>query len=140
MASGESRNHIHVVVEGQPKAKQRARMGRRGAYTPSATTNGQEVVGWALKQAVGHKMFPSNVYVKAVFYRSNRQRIDVDNLLKLVLDAATGICWVDDSQVTSVQGELELDAANPRTEIEIGVHESTMLRGDASYLSGTCPT
>lgn len=71
-----------------------------------------------------------NVWVSARFYRSTRQVIDLDNLLKHLLDAATGICWVNDCQVTAYGTvELHLDRTNPRTWLRIGAADAaTMLR------------
>lgn len=76
--------------------------------------------------------YPGNVAVGIMFYRSNRHRIDVDNLIKTVLDGLTKskVFWADDSQVTAVAGRLEYDPRWPRTAVCVAPHESTMLRGD----------
>jgi hypothetical protein len=75
--------------------------------------------------------FSGNVAVLAVFYRQNLQRIDSDNLMKLVLDAGTqaGI-WKDDSQVTVQGAILELDEKNPRTIFVACDCPSTLVRGE----------
>lgn len=71
-----------------------------------------------------------NVRVSAVFYRSTRGTVDLDNLLKHVLDAAAGVLFVNDCQVTAYGDvELHLDRDNPRTELAIEVHTgATMVR------------
>ena len=46
------------------------------------------------------------------------KRPDVDNLLKLVKDALTGLMWVDDRQV-QIGGCFKIYSHKPRTEIEI---------------------
>ncbi len=80
--------------------------------------------------------FKSNVAVVCLFYRRHGQRVDVDNLLKQVLDAATDAgVWSDDSQVTAVIGLLEKDRNFPRTVVAFGEHQSTLVRGDAARLA-----
>lgn len=69
-----------------------------------------------------------NVAVGCIFYRSTKQRIDVDNMLKNIMDAANGIVFVDDCQVTAKLGIIELDRERPRTVIVLGHHKSTMVR------------
>jgi len=70
-----------------------------------------------------------NLAVACVFYRATRHRIDVDNMLKDVLDAGTAArWWVDDQQVTFLLGVLEHDPENPRTVIFVTDHKSTMDR------------
>jgi Holliday junction resolvase RusA-like endonuclease len=121
-----------LVVDGEPASKARPRFARNGhAYTPKATETAQEVLAWRLRAAIP-RPYPSNVAVGCVFFRPNRQRIDADNMLKLVLDAATGVVWEDDSQVTGVMGVVELDAENPRTLIVFAEHQSSMTRGFAA--------
>lgn len=70
-----------------------------------------------------------NVAVGCVFFRHNLQRIDVDNLVGYVMDAATGIVWEDDSQVTAQFCVVELDPAEPRTILVFGDHKSSLPRG-----------
>lgn len=43
------------------------------------------------------------VSVTAAFYRRTRGRVDVDNLVKTVLDAANKVLWLDDSQVVELR-------------------------------------
>ncbi len=123
------------TIYGEPRSKSRYRQGKHGnSYNPSSGE--EQRIGWELKQRFKSPV-SNNVAVMCVFYRSNRQRIDVDNMLKLVMDAATGICFYDDDQVTAQVGILELDAKAPRTIIAIGEHTSTM---DRSYRSKICET
>lgn len=69
-----------------------------------------------------------NVALTAVFFRSSRQIIDLDNLLKHLMDSANGILWVNDCQVTSITTVLELDRESPRTWFELEAHDTTMIR------------
>lgn len=125
------RPEIHcLVAEGDPCSKCRPRFANGHAFTPASTRVAEQALSLRLKEL---PKFTGNVVVAAVFYRSNRQRIDVDNLLKLVLDAATKSGrWNDDSQVTAVVGILEHDPERPRTVVAFGHHRTTMERGDST--------
>lgn len=114
------------VVDGIPCSKARPRFGKNGAvYSPTKAK--ERALSWVIKQSFSGPLL-GNVYVICIFYRPNRQRIDADNLMKHFLDAATGVCWVDDSQVTAQLGIVEYDAHRPRTVVCIGDHDSTMVR------------
>lgn len=117
-----------ITVPGNPLPKARPRMGGRRVYTPKRTVDAERQVAEALSVV---SKFDSNVSVKCTFYRDSKRRVDLDNLVKTVLDAATAAgVWHDDSQVTVLSAALELDKVNPRTEISIGPHlYCTMPRG-----------
>lgn len=118
-------------LDGEPIAKSRARVGRGGRiYTPGRTADAERDIAARL-QASRVPEFRGNIAVAAIFYRSNRHRIDLDNLLKTLLDGITksGRVWADDDQVTALIGRLEYDRDVPRTVFAIGHHRSTMLRG-----------
>ena len=124
-----------LIVIGEPPSKARPRFwsgkNQQGVYDPSAKR--QTALAKELALKIGRLgAFRSNVCVGAIFYRSSRQRIDVDNMLKFVLDAGTEArLWDDDSQVTAVLGMLELDTDTPRTVLLFADHSSTMERGKA---------
>lgn len=59
---------------------------------------------------------PVAVYVKA--YRP-RKLGDLDNTLKVALDALKGLAFEDDSQIVAINAERHEDKENPRLEIEV---------------------
>lgn len=119
-----------VVIPGPPWSKSRPRFSKKGhTYKPRDDEDAEQRTAWYLRSAV-REPFLGNVGLACVFYRPNRQRIDTDNLIKHVCDAATGVLWQDDSQCTAVMGVIELDADNPRTVLIVGKHVSTLTRGD----------
>lgn len=129
----ESTRAVVATVEGPPASKARPRFARGGrVYTPKESEAAESAMAAALRSAIDGRPFASNVALGCVFFRPNRQRIDTDNMLKLVMDAGTkaGV-WADDSQVTAMIGLTELDAERPRTVIILGEHRSTMPRGTA---------
>ena len=121
-----------VTIPGPPSSKSMdGKSGRRGRAELENTGN-------YLQSGVG-RILDGNVGMACLFYRQNRQRIDTDNLLKHVCDAATGKIWNDDSQCTATAGIVELDKENPRTVVIVGKHRSSMSRGvDSSYPCVVC--
>lgn len=114
---------VHLVYQGEPISKHRVRFNRTTgrAYTPDATTVYEETLGWEFRSYLqGVEMDSESTFaLRCLFYRSNRQRVDCDNLIKSVSDAANGIVWKDDSQVSEVMGKLFVQSDNPRVEIAI---------------------
>lgn len=140
MRGGPVSGRVTIAIPGEPFAKSRARFTKRGrrVYTDAKTRGHEELLGHHFRLAV-KEPYPTNVAVDVSFYRSSLQRIDVDNLMKAVLDAATGIVWADDSQVTTIAARLHLDKENPRTEVAFDEDsESTMPRGTAVDVVGEC--
>lgn len=83
-----------------------------------------------LKENYTGPLFTTNVRLSAFFFRSSRQVVDLDNLLKHFEDAATGVLWVNDCQVTAYgPTELHLDREAPRSHIWVQAHdEASLLR------------
>ena len=108
-------------IEGEPASKERPRFSGKGTYTPAATTKAELAVGWKFREAArGHQAEAGADYgVAARFFCGNRRRRDIDNMLKLVLDALNGVAWADDSQVTEVSASKAYDPAAARTEIVV---------------------
>lgn len=52
-------------------------------------------------------------------YHDNHRKNDWDNFHKLSMDALTGICYQDDSQIEQAIVTKHYDKENPRIEIEI---------------------
>lgn len=133
-------SEIHVlVVDGAPASKSRPRVvqGGRQVYDPSQPA--QQLLADRLARHFQGATFDGNVALGAVFFRPNRQRIDVDNMFKLVLDAGTGAgIWADDSQVTAIMAAVEFDPDRPRTIIAIAPHRSTLDRRKPSRICAAC--
>ena len=98
---------VSFVVEGSPKTKSHR------DYEHSLRT--------LMRQSMHGKEADkvSRFGLRCLFYRDTRQRIDCDNLMKAVSDAANGEVWKDDAQVVEIIGRLFLANENPRSEILI---------------------
>jgi len=117
--------------KGEPasKARHRWRSGG-GAYTPAKTIADEEEMAIHFRAAMRGRTLEGNIAVAVVFFRSTHHRIDLDNLMKLILDAGTRArAWLDDSQVTAQAAILELDHEDPRTIVALGPTESSLVRG-----------
>jgi len=99
-------------VPGEPVSKSRARFTKRGsktvAYTPQKTKDGELRVAWAFRQACARlSLNPTDreiaYRVESEFHSGTRQRRDVDNMTKLILDGLNGVAWVDDNQVLEIE-------------------------------------
>ena len=112
------------TIEGEPVSKARARFTKSGrSYTPDATRTAEAKVAWHFRAAA--KAAPpdsANAFgVFGIFFSATRQRRDVDNMLKLLLDGLNKVAWADDTQVTEVSGRKELadEVEHARTEVVV---------------------
>lgn len=112
------------TVDGEPVSKARARFTKAGhSYTPDATRAAEVKVAWRFRAASKCTSPDSeNTFgVFGIFFSATRQRRDVDNMLKLLLDGLNKVAWADDNQVTEVSGRKELidEPEHARTEVVI---------------------
>ena len=105
-------------------------------YPPTANTYWRVVKGRMVKSAdarkyqttvalmakaamgAGLSRLDGPVSVKVSVYRPRRIG-DLDNTLKVILDALKGIAFEDDSQVVRIEANRNDDAANPRAIITV---------------------
>lgn len=125
-AIGGHRERVTITLPGVPTVKARPRFSGRGTY--AADRDAERDTAYRLKQVV-RQPHTGNVALACIFYRPDRRRVDADNMLKHVCDAANGVLWLDDSQCTATAAVVELDAANPRTVVAVARHTSTLTRG-----------
>nr|DAM12768.1 MAG TPA: Endodeoxyribonuclease RusA [Caudoviricetes sp.] len=115
---------MEFVVEGEPQGKARPRFSRRSGtvYTPAKTAKYEKEIRQAFLDA-GGKMIPAGSYVAVTVdaYFSipksytKRKRLecehnikrpdkkpDIDNVVKVVLDALNKVAYEDDKQVIGV--------------------------------------
>lgn len=120
------KNEISFMIEGTPVPKGRPRHTRSGhTYTPEKTREAEaNVRAEYIEQCKGF-MFPSDVPLnihcnfympipkgtskkrKAAMHMGTEQPLkkpDIDNLLKLILDALNGTAYEDDKQIVRIAG------------------------------------
>lgn len=115
---------MEFIVEGEPQGKARPRFSRRSGtvYTPAKTAKYEKEIRQAFLDA-GGKVIPAGSYVTvavdayfkipksyakgkrlACKYNINRpdKKPDIDNVLKVVLDALNKVDYEDDKQVIGI--------------------------------------
>ena len=106
-------------VIGNPIPKGRPRLGyRRRVFTPQRTLDYERLVAVeAMTQGV--RCVSDTLRVEADFYRSTKHRVDLDNLIKSILDALNGIAYDDDVQIVQLEARKDYDKKHPRAEVRI---------------------
>lgn len=110
-----------LTIPGEPTPKGRPRFscikGKPHTYTPAKTLAAEQEIGWHLRSAHSGPAMTGDVHVAVTFYCKSKTS-DADNLLKCLLDAANGIVFEDDRQVTSVHLKLIRVAKDPHTVVQ----------------------
>lgn len=129
---------IAFEIPGEPKGKQRPRWNKVGTYTPAQTKSYEAYVKQlfcmecpqfvpmegALRMEVRIFTAPpksaSNKKREAMLNGIIRptKRPDVDNILKIIMDALEGLAYSNDKQIVQVQA-FKLYNMRPRTEVVI---------------------
>lgn len=127
------------TVTGEPISKSRARFTKRGsktfAYTPQKTLDGETAIKAAYLSAT-HKIGTDKdaaFAVRAHFFNGTRQRRDVDNMVKLVLDGLNEVAWPDDNQVLEIAARKSfVPKSEARTVVQV------FLIGDMEFPKRPC--
>jgi crossover junction endodeoxyribonuclease RusA len=108
---------VSVVLAGQPLPSPRPRVMRTGTtYMPPDYVAHRELLAWEFKRAMrGEPPVAVPVELEMTFERSDRRRVDIDNLVKTCMDAATGVLFVDDSLVVDLRATKQLGCEKART-------------------------
>jgi len=115
---------VEFTIPEEPVSKSRHKTGVRGGqvyhYKDTKTANAQQRVGGHYRQARGPGAPGEGGFgVEMRFYLKSRQRRDVDNFVKLILDGLTGYAWVDDSQVTEISAKVIHGADAAHSEVTV---------------------
>lgn len=77
----------------------------------------KEEIGWLAAQE--SDWYENDVTVELHFYFGDKRKRDIDNGIKISLDALTGVMFGDDSQITELHVFKRYDKNNPRIEFVI---------------------
>lgn len=128
---------ISFTVPGRPKGKTRPRFAKNGrnTYTDRGTKEYEEQVAEAFRQAGGVMGNYAAMRIKACYLIPQRTRKDIeagmiterirpakkpdlDNVLKIIMDALSGVAFADDNQIVQVYIE-KVYSQEPRVEITL---------------------
>lgn len=110
---------VRLTIDGEPLAKVRAQITRRGNFTPAKHVADAERIAWDLRIACRHRPFQGAIAIGLIFYRKDNHVIDLDNMVKHVLDAGNEVAWKDDTQIVEIHARKDVDRRKPRTVIAI---------------------
>ena len=97
------------TIPGEPRPKGRPQFVRGRAITPAHTREETKRVREYLQWTGPAEPFAGDLAVILRYRRTNRTVVDIDNLVKLTLDAANGVLWADDAQITRLDAEKILN-------------------------------
>lgn len=97
-------SEVAFTIYGEPASKERPRVTSKGTFTPKRTVDAEKAVRAAYRAAATTsngevRKLEGKLQASMVFFNGNRRRRDLDNMVKLVLDALNGIAYDDDVQV-----------------------------------------
>jgi Holliday junction resolvase RusA-like endonuclease len=102
-----------------PSGNHRVRITRTGAHrTEAYSAFIEEAQQWA--RVARCEPLAGPVAARLTVYTRRANERDADNVVKPVLDALQGQCYLDDNQVKQLRVDMRVDRANPRVEVEIG--------------------
>jgi Holliday junction resolvase RusA-like endonuclease len=135
------------VIPWEPWSKLRPRISKAvpgkspRTHQPKEDRDAEDRTRGFLESAWSGPPLDGNVRLSVFFFRSSRQTVDMDNLLKHLQDAATGVLWVNDCQITAYgPTELHLDREEPRTHLWVGTHDEASLVRQYDPLTGKVRT
>lgn len=113
-----------ITLLGEPQStnslyKYHCRFGFPTGYMSAKGKQLKEDYQWQAKAQWREAILEKDVAVQIKLYFKNAHKHDIDNYGKILLDSLTGICWVDDSQISQMTVAKFIDKSEPRIEIII---------------------
>lgn len=90
-------------------------------YTPKRTVEAEKLISQLARATLPAGSHPVDEPLEIIlhFYAKNKRRIDIDNRIKLVLDALNKVVYVDDYLVRRLVAEVEYVKSDPWTYIVV---------------------
>ncbi|MCR2833459.1 RusA family crossover junction endodeoxyribonuclease [Qipengyuania sp. RS5-5] len=93
--------------------------GSRGVYMFESVRQAKDAIGWEARSQYHGEPLEGPLAVKIDLYWPDRRKHDIDNI-KVLLDALTGILWVDDGQIVELSLTKRYDKENPGVMLGFG--------------------
>lgn len=111
-------DNITITLPEPPSANRYWRNARGRFVRSTAANNYKSTVGWqAIAQGVGNPL-DGEVAVTLRWFRGRRSG-DLDNRIKVAVDALNGIAYEDDKQIVELHAFRFDDKQNPRLEVQV---------------------
>lgn len=117
---GRYRRVASVVYKEEPLSSQVLLSGAR-VYKKENYKAYRDALGWLIKEQLGGE-WDTHRYsfgLRIRFFLGNKRKVDIDNLIKPIMDAGTRIVWADDNQVVELYSIVLREEQNPRVEVLI---------------------
>jgi len=107
-------------VKTEPLPQASFKIGRSTNYVIRKISEYKKLIACVVQQHI-KEVTEKPVKMMVEFYRSDQRRVDLDNLLRPVLNALKGVVWKDDSQISEITAIKEIDKDNPRVKFWIEI-------------------
>jgi Holliday junction resolvase RusA-like endonuclease len=120
------------TVDGPPLPWQRARGNGKQHFTSPKQKAYQQHARLSMRAAMQRGTWTTDerYHVEIVAYVTPKQRGDVDNIAKQLLDSGNRVLWDDDRQVDAVSIRRFVDRVRPRLEVRVRVAADPALEAD----------
>lgn len=112
---------MEITLKGNPLSTNNVYVNSpgRGRFMAKGAKVLKESYQWQIKSQYKGKPITKDVDLRVELFFGDKRIRDIDNYNKLLLDACTGILWVDDSQIQSLLIIKNFDKKNPRAELTL---------------------
>lgn len=116
---------IRFAFDGKPQPQERPFVTRFGTFDRKKSKRSKAELALVAKLAAERQKWefehgPVTVQLRFI---NPHKRADIDNLIKLVLDALSGVLWEDDKLVTKIFAQKESGADKPQTIIWVSSNQ-----------------
>lgn len=112
-------NDMEIILKTMPLSTNQlyAHRGVHRFKTTKAKDN-KEAMAWEVRQQYQGQPLEGKIWLSVALYWPTLRNHDLDNI-KGLLDACTGILWLDDGQVTDLHITKAYDKGNGRVEMSV---------------------
>lgn len=106
--------YFSITIPIAPIPKARPRLGKNGVFTPARTQNAENIIRAYLLRARVKKIDTGiPLFLEVIFSIAHKKhrdipkltRPDLDNYLKLIMDAGNNYLWNDDAQIFEINAK-----------------------------------
>lgn len=115
---------IKFTIPGEIKAQARPRYGRYGQIYNPSNKDKRRMALFVVTQ-VRRPLLQGRVSIRIGFHFRHKKRIDIDNAVKILLDAIQGIVYKNDKQVYEIYAKAFENQERERTKVLISAFKNT---------------